>query len=511
MKNSTNLNTQKGAVKTLRINFSSSADANLFDAYYSADGENATLVNFDDYWEICNGKLYSKVSTGYNSLILKDYAPLCYDVSVNYTSDGGKGYLALVSKMRRKGVTSRGVDASAYCEYGHGVFVNDKNEAVMQGDFRSMALEDERGIVKKKLDRYDKTATHTLSLRCLNDNYTMQLDGNTEIVNVGGGGIGFMGVQAVNSCGYFENLNLITLDSDGNEKDILPDDDVIRVACLGDSLTFGSGEKRYNGNDTTPGFLQKMLGDGYDVRNFGLGGRTAILGSGSCIMYASGSFSLPSAEYEMAQKYHADIIYIMLGTNDSAISDGYWTSNEETGAKLFKEGYQQVIDGLLADNPNAKIYLLTPPTFRHQELPILTEQMIESHARAFVPIIAKENGFTVIDANAVTKDLDSSHLFDLIHFDPYGYCVIAKAIYEQIAKDTTETLSLPYKEAIRLKVGEQLTLRQTSRTNPIWAVANDTIVSLNGNLLTARATGETTITAKLGNQTSSVKLIIESK
>ena len=137
--------------------------------------------------------------------------------------------------------------------------------------------------------------------------------------------------------------------------------------------------------------------------------------------------------------------------------------------------------------------------------------MIESHARAFVPIIAKENGFTVIDANAVTKDLDSSHLFDLIHFDPYGYCVIAKAIYEQIAKDTTETLSLPYKETISLKVGEQLTLRQTSRTNPVWTVANDTIVSLDGNLLTARATGETTITAKLGNQTSSVKLIIESK
>ena len=422
-------------MRKIHITFSKPQDAQFFDAYYSVDGENATLVNFDEYWEIRDGKLYSKVGVGYNSLLLKDCGLQSYRMSVSYTSDGGKGYLAVLSKMRRKGVSSRGLEASSYREYGHGAFIDGKNVAVMQGDFRSMGLEDENGIVKKSLASYDRTATHTLSLRCLNDEYTMQLDGVDVIEKKGGGGIGFMGLQAVDSQGYFENLCITMLDADGKEKDIQPNENIVRVACIGDSLTFGSAPNGYYANHTTPGFLQQMLGDGYDVRNFGLGGRTAILCSGSCVMYADGSQTLPSAEYEMALKYRADIIYVMLGTNDSSIGEGYWSEDDAVGARRFREGYQKVIDGLLENNPTAKLYLVIPPTYRYTVWPALTEQMIATHARAYVPIIAKENGLTVIDANEATKHLEDLHLFDGIHFDAYGYRVIAEAICKQILKD----------------------------------------------------------------------------
>ena len=499
-------------VKTLKVDFSNASDAELFDAYYSADGESATLVDFDDYWEIRDGKLYSKVSVGYNSLILKDYGLQSYEMSVDYTSSGGDGYLALLSKMRRKGVSSRGVAATAYREYGHGVFVTDSGEAVMQGDFRSMGITDEEGIVKGTVSSYNAAETHNLYVRCINADYTMKVDDKTVVEKRNaGGGIGFMGIQAVNSAGSFDNLSVVLLDPDGNAKDILPDDDVIRVACVGDSLTFGSGNGSYNGNDTTPGFLQKMLGDGYDVRNFGLGGRTAILGSNSCIMYSDGSNSLPSAEYEMAKKYQADIIYIMLGTNDSQTTAGYWGTNEESGAQLFKEGYQQVIDGLLENNPDATVYLLIPPTYRHTGLPQLTEEMIATRARVYVPIIAEDNGFEVIDANEVTKDLDTSHLFDYIHFDPYGYSLIAGAVYDQIALDATETLTLPYgEEGITLEIGEETALIQSSRTNPRWLVMNDALATIDDNgTLTAQAAGETTVVATLGNQKVNVKLCVK--
>ena len=497
-------------VKQLKVEFSDASDADLFDAYYSADGENATPVDFDDYWEIRDGKLYSTRADGYSTLILKDYGLQSYEMSASYTSSGGDGYLALLSKVRRKGVSSRGAAATSFREYGHGVFVTSSGEATMQGDYRSMGDTDALGIKKRTLASYDATAEHSLSVRCLNDDYTMKVDGDPVIELTAGGGIGFMGLQAVKDTGCFDDLTLTLLDADGDPKDILPGEGVTRVACVGDSLTFGSGQNGFDANSTTPGFLQKLLGDNYDVRNFGLGGRTAITGSGSCVMYADGSTSLPSAEYEMAKKYRADIIYIMLGTNDSQTTGGYWGTDEEAGAQLFREGYQEVIDGLKEGNPDATIYLVIPPTYRNTDLSHLTEEMIATRARKYVPIIAEENGLGVIDANAATKDLDSSHLFDGIHFDPLGYSLIARAIYDKIVADLDETLTIPYgAEGIELKIGEELPLTYTNHTAPAWVVINDALAEIEDGVLKAKAAGETTVVATLGAQKINVKLSVK--
>ena len=44
---------------------------------------------------------------------------------------------------------------------------------------------------------------------------------------------------------------------------------MIKVACIGDSIT--SGFTLLNPcRDSYPSLLQKMLGDGYEVRNFGV-------------------------------------------------------------------------------------------------------------------------------------------------------------------------------------------------------------------------------------------------
>ena len=51
--------------------------------------------------------------------------------------------------------------------------------------------------------------------------------------------------------------------------------DAIKVACVGDSITYGSGIKD-RANDSYPAQLGKILGEGYDVRNFGVGGATLL-------------------------------------------------------------------------------------------------------------------------------------------------------------------------------------------------------------------------------------------
>lgn len=49
----------------------------------------------------------------------------------------------------------------------------------------------------------------------------------------------------------------------------------IRVACVGDSITYGSGIKVRSG-DSYPAQLATMLGDKWQVRNFGVGGATML-------------------------------------------------------------------------------------------------------------------------------------------------------------------------------------------------------------------------------------------
>lgn len=48
----------------------------------------------------------------------------------------------------------------------------------------------------------------------------------------------------------------------------------IKVACVGESLTYGAGHTE----SAYPLVLQSLLGEEYEVKNFGAGGRTATEG-----------------------------------------------------------------------------------------------------------------------------------------------------------------------------------------------------------------------------------------
>lgn len=50
----------------------------------------------------------------------------------------------------------------------------------------------------------------------------------------------------------------------------------IRVACVGNSITFGSSIANRD-KDSYPAVLGQMLGEGYEVRNFGFSGRVLLM------------------------------------------------------------------------------------------------------------------------------------------------------------------------------------------------------------------------------------------
>lgn len=114
----------------------------------------------------------------------------------------------------------------------------------------------------------------------------------------------------------------------------------IRIACCGDSITFGVGVVAPKIN-SYPAVLQKLVGSGYQVRNFGVGGRTLLRKAAA---YAIGP----------ALRYRPDIVIIMLGTNDSREKTWREHGNE------FISDYNDIIAEFNHLPTKPQIYLCMP-------------------------------------------------------------------------------------------------------------------------------------------------------
>ena len=124
-----------------------------------------------------------------------------------------------------------------------------------------------------------------------------------------------------------------------------PQEGQIKVACIGDSITYGHGISSWTKNNY-PAQLQNLLGDSYHVANFGHSGRT--LSNDGDKPYAE------SKQYELSLEYDADIIIFMLGTNDSKPKN--WTD-----ANTFMAEYEKMVNSYKENNPDVRIILCTPP------------------------------------------------------------------------------------------------------------------------------------------------------
>ena len=79
--------------------------------------------------------------------------------------------------------------------------------------------------------------------------------------------------------------------------------EVIRVACVGNSITFGAGIANRD-RDSYPSVLGQMLGRGYEVRNFGFSARTMLMKGDHPYM--------KEQMFQDALKYNPDIVVIKL-------------------------------------------------------------------------------------------------------------------------------------------------------------------------------------------------------
>ena len=167
----------------------------------------------------------------------------------------------------------------------------------------------------------------------------------------------------------------------------------IRIACVGDSITYGHGTTGWPAN-SYPSKLQGLLGDAYHVNNYGVSGHAVQ--ANADMPYRD----LP--HYQESIAYDADIVVFMMGSNDAKPQN--WID-----AATFKADLLSLLE----------VYGET----NHHIQPLVVNEIAE-----IVREVAQEHGYTLIDIHALTAEHPEWFSGDGVHPSNDGAAAIAQTI-----------------------------------------------------------------------------------
>jgi acetyl esterase/lipase len=225
-----------------------------------------------------------------------------------------------------------------------------------------------------------------------------------KIYQKGGHGFGF--------CKFpFHDQLLQDLDTwlDDNK---VPSAHAIKVACIGNSITYGA-RLRFRNKESYPSQLQQIMGDSYWIRNYGK--------SGTTMTNSSNPWTRTEA-YPLMKAWQPNIIFINLGTND--VQRRYWISVDK-----YIQDYQNVIDTLKALPTHPRIILCLPTTSYRKDK-ILDTDLIKFIIPA-IKKVAKNNKLDFIDLHTLTAGYPGLFI-DQLHPTSEGDKVVATKLAEYL-------------------------------------------------------------------------------
>jgi len=190
--------------------------------------------------------------------------------------------------------------------------------------------------------------------------------------------------------------------------------ETIRIACVGDSITFGAGIKdrdRYN----YPRQLGRMLGKQWSVRNFGVSGAT-LLKQGDKPYWNEKAF-------QEALAFNPHAVVIKLGTNDTKAQN--WRHKDE-----FLSDYKDMIDRFQALPSKPKIWICLPvPAYRERWG--ISDERIRLDVIPLTEQIARDAEIQTVDLYQPLSG--KPQLFpDQIHPNAEGAGLIAAEVYRAL-------------------------------------------------------------------------------
>ena len=189
---------------------------------------------------------------------------------------------------------------------------------------------------------------------------------------------------------------------------------VIKIACIGNSITYGVGT-RNPAKDSYPAVLGQMLGDGYEVRNFGVSARTMLMKGDNPYM--------KEERYRQALDYNPDIVTIKLWTDDTTPQTWGYKSD-------FKKDMETLIRTLRALPSKPEIYLCYPiPAYAVQWG--INDSIIVHGVMPVINRLAAKYGLKVIDLHTPLTGMKECFA-DNVHPNEKAAVRIAQAIYRQL-------------------------------------------------------------------------------
>lgn len=188
----------------------------------------------------------------------------------------------------------------------------------------------------------------------------------------------------------------------------------VRVACVGDSITYGHGIKDRL-HDAYPGVLSTMLGEKYDVRNFGVSGTTTMMGTDMPYMNEQA--------YKDALEFNPQIVTIKLGTNDSKPYN--WKESEH-----FKKDLKTLIESFRSLPSKPKIWLCLPVPAMGRAWNI-NDSVIYNGVIPYIKEVAQEENIPLIDLNTPFQG-KRQYFPDTIHPNEEGEKMIAEIIFDNV-------------------------------------------------------------------------------
>ncbi len=222
----------------------------------------------------------------------------------------------------------------------------------------------------------------------------------------------------------------------------------IKVACVGNSVTYGYGLENRE-TECYPARLQALLGDDYDVRNFGH--------SGATLMRRAYRPYTERQAYVDAVDFAADIVVIHLGLNDT--DPRAWPNYRDE----FVTDYLALIGDFRKANPECRIWVcrMTPISHRHHRFKSGTRDWYWMEQDR-IELVAKVAGTGLID---LQKPLYSRPdlLPDALHPNAEGAGIVARAVFSALMGDYGG-LRMPetYSDGMVLQCGRPLEISGTA-------------------------------------------------
>lgn len=189
-----------------------------------------------------------------------------------------------------------------------------------------------------------------------------------------------------------------------------------RVACIGDSITWGftllnPWKQGY------PALLQQMLGEEYEVRNFGYNDASA--------RFDADTPYVRKGVYRKSLEWNPDLVLLMLGTND--------TKKRNWDPDIFRRDYRRLVESFLALPSSPRVVLIAPiPISLIKGVALLGvyPDTLEAGVRPAIHGIGKEMGLQVVDLVDVFHGGD--YCIDGVHPQREGTRLMAEKIYQEV-------------------------------------------------------------------------------